>query len=116
MVDRIFVDNLHLGCRIGVTDAERLNPQEVILDVSLFLDLEPGAASGSLDDTVNYKEYVERLSGFVSNGEFVLLEALAGGIAGLSLSYPGVEKVTIKARKSKYSKEPSIGIEMTREK
>ena len=32
--DRIFIENLHLECTIGVTEKERSRPQEVIVDVT----------------------------------------------------------------------------------
>ena len=70
MVDRIFIENLRLKCRIGVTDDERREPQDVIIDVSLFRSLERAAITNSLDDTLNYREAMERISDFVTSGQF----------------------------------------------
>ncbi|MDA4136258.1 MAG: dihydroneopterin aldolase [Thaumarchaeota archaeon] len=116
MTDRIFVDNLRLSCRVGITPEERLKSQEVLLDVSLSLSLAPAAASDSVKDTVNYKEIMERVSRFVSSKEFSLLESLAEGVAAVALEAFPVERVTVKARKAKYSAEPSVGIEITRDR
>jgi 7,8-dihydroneopterin aldolase/epimerase/oxygenase len=114
VMDRIFIDNLRIDCLIGVTDEERRQPQKVVVDVDLFLDLRRAASSGNVEDTVNYREAKRQVSQFVSGGEFVLLESLAEGIASLALDGFKVERVVVKVRKEKYSAEPSIGIEIER--
>lgn len=114
MADRIFIDNLRLKCRIGITDEERMAPQEILASISLMVELTRAGASDNLGDTVDYKEMIERISRFVSEREFKLLESLAEGIAALALKTAGVERVTVKVSKAKYSSEPSIGIEIER--
>ena len=114
MNDRIFLDNLRLKCRIGITDEERREPQEVMADISLFVNLKRAGTSDSLDDTVNYREAMTNVLQSVSNREFNLLESLAEGIAALALETSRVERVVVKVRKAKYSREPSIGIEIER--
>lgn len=112
--DRIFLDNLRIKCRVGITDEERMLPQEVLLDISLAVDLAPAGTSDDLSDTVDYREVMRRVSQFASDREFKLLEGLAEGIAALALKIARVEKATVKVRKVKYSNEPSIGVEIER--
>ncbi|MDA4122577.1 MAG: dihydroneopterin aldolase [Thaumarchaeota archaeon] len=114
MADRIFIDNLRVRCSVGATEKERLTPQDVLIDASLFLDLREAASSNDLEGNVNYKEELQRISGFVSKGRFVLLEGLAEGVASLCLSNPKVQRVRVRVRKGKYSGEPSIGVEVER--
>jgi len=114
MVDRIFIDSMRLKCKIGVTVDERREPQDVIVDVSLILDLERAAKSNSLDDTVNYREIMQQVSAFVLAGEFTLLEGLAEGIASLTLASFRAERVSVRVRKGKYANEPSVGVEIER--
>ncbi len=114
MGDRIFIDNLRVRCSVGATERERLIPQDVLIDTSIYLDLRDAASSSDLEGNVNYKEELQRISDFVSKGRFVLLEGLAEGVARLCLSNPKVERVVVKVRKSKYSTEPSIGVEVER--
>ena len=113
-MDRIFIENLRLDCLVGVTEDERRQPQKVILDVSLFLDLSGAAASEKIEDTVDYKEARRHISQFVSTGEFLLLESLAEGVAAAVIDGFRVEKVVVRARKEKYSSDPSIGVEIGR--
>jgi len=115
MQDRIFVENLRLGCRVGITPEERRSPQDVLVDLGLFLDLSEAGGSDDLERTVNYSEAMDRVSRFVSEGEFALLESLAEGVASLALdAFPAVERVRVRARKARYSAEPSVGVELER--
>jgi dihydroneopterin aldolase len=116
MTDRIFVDNLRLSCRVGITPEERRQPQEVLVDVSIFLSLVRAGRSDDVRDTVNYKEVVQRVSLYVSGKEFTLLEGLAEGVVSAVLDAFPVERVVVKVRKAKYSDEPSIGIEVARDR
>ena len=113
-MDRIFIDNLSSDCLIGVTEEERRRPQKVIVDVGLDLELSRPAASERLDDTVDYREASRLVSHFVSEGEFVLLESLAEGIASLLLDKFSVDGVVVRVRKERYSEAPSIGVEIRR--
>lgn len=115
-MDTIFIEKLRLDCRVGVTDEERRQPQKVLLDVRLALDLRRAATSKKIKDTVDYREAKRLFSEFVSNGEYVLLESLAEGVASLALERFKVERVVVRVRKEKYSDEPSIGVEVQREK
>ena len=116
MSDRIFLDNLRLKCRIGITEEERRELQEVMVDVSLIMNLKTAGKNDSMDSTIDYREVMQQISQFASKGEFRLLESLADGIATHALKAFGVEGVIVKVRKAKYSSEPSIGIEIERER
>ena len=45
MGGRVFLNNLRLKYQIGITDEERMAPQEILLDISLAVDLKPASAS-----------------------------------------------------------------------
>ena len=113
-VDRIFIDNLRVKCRIGVGQDERRETQEVLVDVSLYRSLDHPGATGNMDDTINYREVMERVTDFVSGREFNLLESMASGVASLILNRYNVDSVSVRARKAKFSNEPSIGVEIER--
>jgi len=113
-MDTVFIENLRLDCRVGVTDEERRQPQKVLVDVTLTLDLSRAAATKDLRDTVDYREAKRLVSQFVSGGEFVLLESLAEGVAALALDRFEVDRAVVRVRKEKYSVEPSIGIQVER--
>ncbi len=115
MTDRIFIENLRLRCRIGITPSERRHQQDVLVDLNVFVNLSRAGKSDDVKDSVNYREVRERVSEFISGNEFGLLETLAEGVADLLLEYPPVERVLVRVRKGKYSAEPSIGVEISRD-
>ena len=116
MNDRIFLDAVRVHCKIGITSKERAEPQDVLIDVSLFMDLARAGVSDELGATVNYRAALDEVSRFASSKEFVLLEGLAEGVASLAINKFGVQKVRVRVRKAKYSVEPSIGVEIERER
>ncbi|MDG6925671.1 MAG: dihydroneopterin aldolase [Nitrososphaerota archaeon] len=114
MTDRLFVENLRLECRVGISRKERLRPQEVVIDVSLYFDLSRAARRDRIGATVNYKAVMAAVSGFISSRSFNLVESVAEGLAALLLESFPAERVSVKVRKKKYSSEPSVGVEVER--
>lgn len=115
-MDRIFIENLRIDCLVGVTEEERRRPQGVVVDLSIFRDLRRGAETGKVGDTLDYREAWRAVSEYASGRRFTLLEGLAEGIAALALGTLGADRVTVRVRKEKYSVEPSVGVEIEREK
>lgn len=116
MKDRIFLDNLRLKCRIGASEKERSQAQEVLVDVSLFLSLKRAGIADNIHNTMDYREVRRQLGQLAAEREFKLLEALAEGIASVALKLGGVERVVVRVRKARYSSEPSIGVEIERDR
>lgn len=114
MTDRIFVENLHLDCRVGIMPEERQKAQRIVVDVALFLDLSGASKMDDVASSVNYKEVMERISDVVSSKEFNLVESVAEAIAAKMLGIHAVGRVKVRVRKEKYSLEPSVGVEVER--
>jgi len=115
-MDRIFIHSLTLPCRIGITEDERRQPQGVVVDVDMVLDLSRAAKTRDVADTIDYREARLLISGVMSKGQFKLLETLAEEIAVLLMAKFDIERVSVKIRKQKYSSAPTIGVEIERER
>ncbi len=89
-LDKIFVKNLVLPCKVGVTEEERSQIQNVILDIEVFCDLSQVGATDDLQKGVDYIKIVEIAKTVASKGEFVVIESLAEKVAALVLSYLAV--------------------------
>jgi dihydroneopterin aldolase len=113
-MDKIFVRNLVLPCKVGVTAEERSQTQNVILDIEVFCDLSQVGATDDLTKGVDYIKIVETATAEVTKGEFVLIERLAEKVASMVLANLAVSGVTVTAKKEKYSVAPIIGIELHR--
>jgi dihydroneopterin aldolase len=116
-MDKIVIAAIPLSVRIGVTSEERSQPQTVLLDLSLELDLEPAANTDDLNLTVNYHALVSRLKELAESGECRLLETMTARLCRAALSDPKV--VSVQARVRKFPAEmsgraESVAVEMTR--
>jgi dihydroneopterin aldolase len=98
-VDRIAVPEIRLLARVGVTDAERASPQEILVHVELSLDLSRAGATDDLAATVDYVAVCELLDRVARARPFRLLEAIAEESARAVLSSFPVAEVRIGVRK-----------------
>jgi len=98
-LDRIVIKDLRLRCIIGTNEEERHQPQDVLLNLTLFTDTRRAGQSDDLADTVNYQTLTDRIAAQVEKSHYFLLEALAASIAHLCLAEVGVERVIVQVEK-----------------
>jgi 7,8-dihydroneopterin aldolase/epimerase/oxygenase len=65
MSDRIELRGLRVRGHHGVFDHERRDGQDFVVDVVVWMDLAPAAASDDVLDTVHYGELAERVAAIV---------------------------------------------------
>ena len=103
--DEIRLGGLRLRTTLGVYEAERLAPREVVADLRLAVDLRPAGRSDDLRDTVDYAALAERLRAVADGARFRLLEALADSrvrAVDLVLAKPGAvpgAEVSVRVRR-----------------
>jgi D-erythro-7,8-dihydroneopterin triphosphate epimerase len=97
--DKIQLRDLRAACIIGVGPEERSSSQEVRIDLSLEVDLEPAGRSDRLEDTVDYGALAREVVAMVEGSSFQLLEKLAEEVAGLCLARSKVERVKVTVAK-----------------
>ncbi len=73
----IQIRGLRVLCHVGVSADERAVAQPVEIDIDLFVDLAPAAASDHVADTVDYGAVTTAVAAAVTKGEHALLERLA---------------------------------------
>lgn len=79
--DRIELRGLRVRGHHGVFDFERRDGQEFVVDVTVWLDLAPAAATDDLTRTVHYGELAERVAAIVAGPPCDLIETVAVRIA-----------------------------------
>jgi dihydroneopterin aldolase/D-erythro-7,8-dihydroneopterin triphosphate epimerase len=94
-LDRIHIRDLRLRCIVGVYPEERLQKQDVILDVVLYADLRAAGRTDDLADTVDYKALKKRIVEAVEASSYQLIERLAQAVADLCLEEPRVRRVQV---------------------
>ncbi|MGJ0118112.1 dihydroneopterin aldolase [Williamsia sp. MIQD14] len=81
MADRIELRGLVVRGHHGVFDHERRDGQDFVVDLVLWLDLRPAAASDDLADTVDYGGLAQRAHDIVAGEPRDLIETVSAEIA-----------------------------------
>ncbi|UOZ08386.1 dihydroneopterin aldolase [Amycolatopsis sp. WQ 127309] len=81
MSDRITLTGLRVFGHHGVFEHEKRDGQEFVIDITVWLDLGPAAASDDLTKTLHYGELAELAAGIVAGEPYDLIEKVAGTIA-----------------------------------
>jgi len=84
-MDIIFLRGLKIETIIGIYEWERRIRQTILLDLEMGTDIRSAAATDCIADTLDYKAVSKRVTAFVENSEFLLVETLAERIAALIL-------------------------------
>jgi 7,8-dihydroneopterin aldolase/epimerase/oxygenase len=81
MTDRIELRGLKVRGNHGVYEHERRDGQDFVVDVTVWMDLAPAAASDDLADTLDYGALAQRAAAIVGGEPCDLIEAVAGRVA-----------------------------------
>jgi dihydroneopterin aldolase len=81
MTDRIELRGLRVRGHHGVFEHERRDGQDFVVDVTVWMDLAPAAASDDLADTLDYGDLAQRTAAIVGGEPCDLIEAVAGRVA-----------------------------------
>ena len=113
--DRIEISDLILRAIIGVNDWERVERQDVLLNITLFGDLRAAGASDEIKDTINYRTVTKEIIKHVESSERFTVEALAADVARICLQESGVKRARIRVEKPgalRFAR--SVGVEIER--
>src|SRR5215471_11717361 len=98
-MSQISIVDLEVFYRVGVPDAERAQPQRLLLTVEMETDFSAAAKSDSIADTIDYFAVTQRLLKFGDGRDWRLIEKLAADIAGAILAEFGPECVSVEVKK-----------------
>src|SRR5215831_10519803 len=114
-LDRILIKDLMLRCVLGLSDEERREKQDVLINLILWTDLRPAAASDSIEDAVDYSRLKKRIINLVEGSQYHLAETLADRIASLCLEQAAVQQVQVTVEKPTALRfAHSVGVEIIR--
>jgi dihydroneopterin aldolase len=97
--DRIEIFGLTVFCILGTQEWERLVKSEVVIDLTVYSDLQAAARSDSVGDTADYAAIAAAVSDYARESHFKLAESLAQGIADVCLGMPNVERIDVRLQK-----------------
>jgi FolB domain-containing protein len=114
-MDRILISDLLVRCIIGVRDEERRNKQDVLINLSLSVDLRKAGASDQLEDSVDYRALNKHILSMTERSQFHLVEALAHAVADICLGHPSIQEATVRIEKPgalRFAR--NVGVEIVR--
>ncbi len=116
-MDRVLISDLAARCVIGVNEQERVEKQDVLINLTVYTDTRPAAATDRIEDAVDYRELRTRVIEIVEASQYYLLEALAQAVADVCLAQQGVTKVTVRVDKpGALHLARSVAVEIDRER
>ena len=82
-LDRVFIKDLLMRGILGINPEERVNRQDIVINVIMWADTRPAARSDAIDDAVNYRTVAKAIIAHVENGNPMLVERLVAEIADI---------------------------------
>ena len=82
-MDTIFVTDLRVDCIVGIWDWERAATQTISIDLEMAWDIGPAAEADDIEKTLDYRAVSKRVTAFVQESGFQLIETMAVQIAEL---------------------------------
>jgi dihydroneopterin aldolase len=86
----ISIDGIPAQGRHGANPGEQLHPQDFLIDVEVWVEVEKDSLEGTLD----YRTIVETVRGTVATTSFHLLESLAEAVATELVGFDPVLRAT----------------------
>jgi FolB domain-containing protein len=114
-MDKIIITDLLVRGIIGINDSERVNEQDILINITLHTDTRSAGKSDDLNDSVNYRTVAKAVIAHAQSVKRYTVEALAEDIASICLAQPGVQSATVRVEKPgavRYVR--SVGVEIER--
>ena len=116
-MDKVFIRDLKVRGILGIHDWERVAPREIIINVTMFTDTRPAAASDDIADCVDYSATAKQIRAHAESAARMTVEALANDIARVCLENPKVRKAIVRVDKpGAVPDAASVGVEVERER
>ena len=114
-MDKVIIKDLAARGIIGVNDWERDQPQEILINITVFTDTRRAAETDSIEDCVNYRTLAKKVQAHAETARRLTVEALANDLAKLCLQEKLVQKVIVRVEKpSAVRFSNSVGVEVER--
>lgn len=115
MNDRLLIRDLRVRAILGVNPDERVNRQDVLINVALDVDTRPAASSDAIADAVNYASLSHDIITLAEGTRYRLVEKLANEIVWLCLDDRRVRRAAVTVEKPtalRYAR--SVGVQVRR--
>ena len=114
---KVLINDLTLLMSIGIHDFERIEKQEVKLNINIDINPLLVPVENKLNSIVNYETIVKDVTKLTKNKHYELLETLAEDIFFILFKNTNIKKIKLKIEKTQIIKNTSsVGIEITKKR
>ena len=116
-MDENFITDLLIRGVIGITEREREQPQDILVNITIYTDIHKAGRTDDVNASVNYRTVAKKVLAHTESIKRFTVEALATDISKLCLEEPGALGVRVKVEKPgavRFSR--SVGVEIIRMK
>lgn len=114
---KIYITGLTVETLIGVYDWERVRNTELLLDITLDVDLTNAMLSDDVNDTVDYAKVAECIVEVGKESQFELLEAFGASVMDAVMAKFSVSSIMLKIVKPNIlPNAQTVAVEMSRDK
>jgi FolB domain-containing protein len=117
-MDKIIVEDLLVRSIIGINPDERVEKQDILINIVLYADIREAGRNDNIESAVNYRSVTKRVIEHVEASSDGLIEKLVTDIARIVLTEFAVERVRVRVEKPgalRFTKSVGIEIERTRQ-
>jgi len=82
-LDRIVIRDLLVRGIVGINPEERRERQDILVNVTMWTDTRPAAASDDIADAVNYRTIAKTMIAAIESSQPCLVERLAADLAAI---------------------------------
>jgi 7,8-dihydroneopterin aldolase/epimerase/oxygenase len=111
---KISLVDLEVSYCVGVRDAERAQPQRLLLTVEMELDTASAAARDEITATIDYFAVAQRLLAFGKGRSWKLIETLGSNIADMILADFRPDSVTVEVKKFVIPEARYVSVSLTK--
>jgi dihydroneopterin aldolase/D-erythro-7,8-dihydroneopterin triphosphate epimerase len=116
---RIVIRDLLLRGIVGINPDERTKPQDILVNITMWAETRPAAASDDIGDAINYRTITKAIIAHIEQGDPMLVERLASEVAGICFDAdPRIEEVEVALEKPgalRFARSVGVVIHRTRE-
>ena len=113
-MSKITIVDLEVFYRVGVPDAERAQPQRLLLTIEMEFDFSKAAKTDSIADTIDYFAVSQRLLKFGEGRKWKLIEKLASDLAEMLLNEFKPQAVAVEVKKFIIPQARHVAVSLTR--
>lgn len=99
MIGLIGFENHRISCIIGIHDAERVEKQDIFVDLKVAVDISKCVSSDRVEDTVDYVSMALVCSNLAINNSYRLLERYAVDVLKALFDSFDIQEAWIKVKK-----------------